>query len=100
MQKRSQMKKKVSQFTRKCQEMYFSCLEIYLSLEYIKAAVKTGPFCAITRCCSHRNIPTPFRNERDNLLQHFSLMKSSENEFDFFTCILTDYVAHESPKEF
>ena len=27
-------------------------------------------------------------------------MKSSENEFHFFTCILTDYVAHESPKEF
>ena len=26
-----------------------------LSLEYIKAAVKTGPFCAITRCCSHQN---------------------------------------------
>ena len=43
---------------------------------------------------------TPFRNERDNLFQSFSLMESSKNEFHFFTCILTDYVAHESPKEF
>ena len=35
-----------------------------------------------------------------NLLHHFSLMKSSENKFYFFTCILVGYVAHESPKEF
>ena len=26
---------------------------------------------------------TPFRNERDNLFQYFSLMKSSENDFIF-----------------
>ena len=42
----------------------------------------------------------PFWNERDNLFQYFSLMKSSENEFNFFACILADYLAHESPKEF
>ena len=28
------------------------------------------------------------------------LMKSSENDFIFFTCILPDYVPHESSKEF
>mgnify|MGYP007048378678 CR=1 FL=1 len=43
---------------------------------------------------------TPFRNERDNLFHYFSVMKSSKNKFYFFTCILPDYVAHESPKEF
>ena len=43
---------------------------------------------------------TPFRNERDNLFHYFSVMKSSKNKFHFFTCILPDYVAHESPKEF
>ena len=43
---------------------------------------------------------TSFRYKRDNLFQYFSLMKSSENEFNFFACILADYLAHESPKEF
>ena len=45
-------------------------------------------------------IYTPIRFKRDNLLQYISLMKSSANTFYFFTCILPDYVAHESLKEF
>ena len=43
---------------------------------------------------------TPFRNERDNLFHYFSLMKSSKNCAYFFTCILPDFVTHESSKVF
>ena len=42
--------------------------------------------------------PIPFK--RDNLFHYFSLMKSSDNTFYFFTCILPDYVAHDITKEF
>ena len=42
---------------------------------------------------------TLFRFKRYNLFQYFSKMKSSENKFDLFTCILPDYVGHESIKE-
>jgi hypothetical protein len=43
---------------------------------------------------------TPIRYKRYYLFHYFSLMKSSENRFYFFTCILPDYVAYERPKEF
>ena len=43
---------------------------------------------------------TPIRFKRDNIFHYFSLMKSSDNIFYFFTCILPDYLAHESLKEF
>ena len=45
-------------------------------------------------------IYTPIRFKRDNLFQYFSLMKSSDDIIYFCTCILPDYVAHESLKEF
>ena len=41
-----------------------------------------------------------FETKMTKVYSKILLMKSSENEFYFFTYILTDYVAHESPKEF
>ena len=43
---------------------------------------------------------TPIRYKRDDLLHYFSLMKSLENAFYFFTCIFPDFVTHESSKVF
>ena len=53
------------------------------------------------KCCTFVFLNyTPFRYKRDNLFHYFSLMKSLENAFYFFTYILTDFVTHESSKEF
>jgi hypothetical protein len=36
----------------------------------------------------------------ERVSSEFLVEKSSENDFIFFTCILPDYLTHESKKEF
>ena len=43
---------------------------------------------------------TPILYKRYYLFYYFSLIKSSENQFYFFTCILPDYFVYERPKDF